>query len=253
MANVGFSRMSLSQSTSIAIGVCLFCIHHCVLYRHSSYNSWVVHDRMLSGSRVNGSVSAISTLDTTSAVGQGLIAGFPNLYMMRRKNTEISSQQRSQRKYQKSLQKQLRLLTIATIKLQYAMNSTTISKIEGANLLSMGKHISTFARLLEAILTDASIDKRPFLDLREQYFGWWKAHKTTHLPWNATSHTTGIVLTAGQGNMVLAGHAIRTLRRGGQDRLADPSRPMQERTTLPGTQAPANERSRSKSRADQHP
>lgn len=100
----------------------------------------------------------------------------------------------------------------ATIKLQYAMNSSTISKIEGPNLFSMAKHISTFVRLLEAILTDHSIDRRPFLDLRERYFGWWKPSTTTHLPWEAKNHTTGIVLTAGQGNMALAAHAIRTLR-----------------------------------------
>ena len=100
----------------------------------------------------------------------------------------------------------------ATIKLQYAINSTTISRIEGPNLFSMAKHISTFACLLEAILTDPSIGRRPFLDLRERYFGWWKPSNTTHLPWEAKNHTTGIVLTAGQGNMVLAAHAIRTLR-----------------------------------------
>ena len=100
----------------------------------------------------------------------------------------------------------------ATIQLQYAMNSSTISKIEGPNLFSMAKHISTFARLLEAILADDSIDKRPFLDLRESYFGWWKPSTTTHLPWEAENHTTGIVLAAGQGNMALAAHAIRTVR-----------------------------------------
>ncbi|CAD6592831.1 MAG: hypothetical protein ASARMPRED_006743 [Alectoria sarmentosa] len=100
----------------------------------------------------------------------------------------------------------------ATIKLQYAMNSSTISKIEGPNLFSMARHISTFARLLEAILADISIDRRPFLDLRERYFGWWKLSSTTHLPWEAKTNTTGIVLTAGQGNMALAAHAIRTLR-----------------------------------------
>lgn len=100
----------------------------------------------------------------------------------------------------------------ATTKLQYAMNSSTISKIEGPNLFSMAKHVTTFARLLEAILIDNSIDRRPFLDLRERYFGWWKPSNTTHLPWEAKSHTTGIVLTAGQGNMKLAAHAIRTLR-----------------------------------------
>ncbi|CAF9943397.1 MAG: hypothetical protein ALECFALPRED_000290 [Alectoria fallacina] len=100
----------------------------------------------------------------------------------------------------------------ATIKLQYAMNSSTISRIEGPNLFSMARHISTFARLLEAILADLSIDRRPFLDLRERYFGWWKPSSTTHLPWEAITNTTGIVLTAGQGNMALAAHAIRTLR-----------------------------------------
>ena len=99
-----------------------------------------------------------------------------------------------------------------TIRLQYAMNSSTISKIEGPNLFSMAKHISSFARLLEAILADDSINRRPFLDLRERYFGWWKPSDTTHVPWGSKHHTTGIVLTAGQGNMVLAGHAIRTLR-----------------------------------------
>ena len=101
----------------------------------------------------------------------------------------------------------------ATIKLQYAMNSSTISKIDGPNLFSMAKHISTFSRLLEAILSDTSIDRRPFLDLRKRYFGWWKPSDDTHLPWDAKSHTTGIVLTAGQGNMRFAAHAIRTLRR----------------------------------------
>ena len=101
----------------------------------------------------------------------------------------------------------------ATIKLQYALNSSKISKIEGANLLSMGKHTATFTRLLEAILTDTSITRKPFLDLLDQYFNWWNPSKTTHLPWEAKNHTTGIVLTAGQGNMLLAAHAIRTLRR----------------------------------------
>ena len=106
----------------------------------------------------------------------------------------------------------------ATIKLQYTINSSTISRVEGPdslgpNLVSMGKHISTFSHLLQAILIDTSIDRRPFLDLRERYFGWWKLSNTTHLPWEGNTHTTGIVLTAGQGNMVLAAHAIRTLRR----------------------------------------
>ena len=101
----------------------------------------------------------------------------------------------------------------ATIQLQYAVNSSTISRVEGPNLFGMARHISTFSRLLEAILTDTSIDQRPFLDLMQRYFGWWKPSNETHLPWDAKNHTTGIVLTAGQRNMVYAGHAIRTLRR----------------------------------------
>ena len=100
----------------------------------------------------------------------------------------------------------------ATIKLQYAVNSSMISKINGPNLLSMAKHTSTFARLLEALLNDKSIDRRPFLDLQKRYFGWWRPSTTTYFSWEAKNHTTGIVLTAGQGNMRFAAHAIRTLR-----------------------------------------
>ena len=100
----------------------------------------------------------------------------------------------------------------ATIRLQYALNSSTISKVEGPNLLGMAKHISTFVLLLQAILNDTSIDRRPFHQLRELYFAWFRPSNTTHLPWLAQNHTTGIVMTAGQGNMVFAMHAIRTLR-----------------------------------------
>ena len=100
----------------------------------------------------------------------------------------------------------------ATLRLQYALNSSTISKVEGPNLLGMAKHISTFVLLLEAILNDTSIDRKPFLQLRKQYFAWFRPSDTTHLPWVAKSNTTGIVMTAGQRNMVFAMHAIRTLR-----------------------------------------
>ena len=100
----------------------------------------------------------------------------------------------------------------ATIRLQYALNSSTISKVEGPNLLGMAKHISTFVLLLEAILNDTSIDREPFHQLQKQYFAWFKPSNTTHLPWLAGNHTTGIVMTTGQNNMVFAMHAIRTLR-----------------------------------------
>ena len=100
----------------------------------------------------------------------------------------------------------------ATIRLQYALNSSTISKVEGPNLLGMAKHISTFVLLLEAILNDTSIDRSPFHQLRKQYFAWFTPSDTTYLPWVAGNYTTGIVMTAGQRNMVFAMHAIRTLR-----------------------------------------
>ena len=100
----------------------------------------------------------------------------------------------------------------ATLRLQYALSSSTISKVEGPNLLGMAKHISTFALLLEAILNDTSIDRKPFHQLRKQYFAWFRPSDTTHLPWLAKNNTTGIVMTAGQKNMVFAMHAIRTLR-----------------------------------------
>ena len=101
---------------------------------------------------------------------------------------------------------------IAFIRLQYALNSSTISKVESPSLLGMAKHIATFVLLLEAILNDTSIDREPFHQLQKQYFAWFRPSDTTHLPWLAKNHTTGKVMTAGQGNMVFAMPAIRTLR-----------------------------------------
>ena len=208
MANVGFSRIPLSKNNSIVIGVCCF-IFTIVFYS-------ATHLTSLGSFMTECSPGAESTgqyqqylLWTLQAPSEKDSLQPPQI--------ENEASQLDENKSAKPLpkipSKAAQLAHDATIKLQYAMNSSTISKIEGPNLFSMAKHIATFARLLEAILSDTSINRGPFLDLRERYFGWWKPSRSTHLPWDPKNHTTGIVLTAGQGNMVLAAHAIRTLRR----------------------------------------
>lgn len=211
--NVGFSRIRLSKNSSVVIGVC------CFVFTTVFYSA--THLTSLGSFMTECSPGAESTgqyqqylLWTLQAPSEKESLQAPEVAHHEIQMDEHKSAKPTQGPIPvpKIPSKAARIAHDATIKLQYAMNSSTISRIEGPNLFSMAKHISTFAHLLEAILTDVSIDRRPFLDLRERYFGWWKPSTTTHLPWEVKSHTTGIVLTAGQGNMVLAAHAIRTLR-----------------------------------------
>ena len=216
VVNVGFSRVLSSKNSTIAVGIC------CFVFTILFYSATHLTGLGSLGSEFAPAVESIGQyqqylLWTLQAPSKGSSLQLP----------EVSPQATQVKEHKipkpakgpvpvpvpKFSSKAAQVAHDATIKLQYAVNSSTISKIEGANLLSMGKHISTFTRLLEAILDDTSIDRRPFLDLRERYFRWWKPSNTTHIPWDSKTHTTGIVLTAGQGNMALAAHAIRTLRR----------------------------------------
>lgn len=214
VTNIGLFHMPLSKGRSIAIGVC--CFVFTILFYSAT------HLTSLGSFMTECSPRA----ESTGQYQQYLLWTLQAPSEKDSLQAQQAAHQATQTDRYESLEtvkvglpvptklpsKAAQIARDATIKLQYAMNSSTISRIEGPNLFSMAQHISTFARLLEAILIDPSINRRPFLDLREQYFGWWKPSNTTHLPWEAKSHTTGIVLTAGQGNMVLAAHAIRTLR-----------------------------------------
>ena len=214
VANAGLSRMPLSKNGSIVIGVC--CLVFTIVFYSATHLT---------------SLGSFMTECTPGAESSGQYQQYL-LWTLQAplENDKLQAAQTSHQAAQvdehestkpskgampvpKFPSKAAQVAHDATIKLQYALNSTTISKIEGPNLFSMAKHIMTFTHLLQAILVDNSIDRRPFLDLREQYFGWWKLSKSTHVPWEAKNHTSGIVLTAGQGNMVLAAHAIRTLRK----------------------------------------
>ena len=220
VSSVGIPRIPMAKSTSIVIGVC--CFVFTFLYYTTSHltelGSLVTECSL--GTELTGQYqqyllwtlqppSEKDSLQAPQVVNPPAQIDEPKPI----KSVKIAKPAKGAKPVPKIPSKAARIAHDATIKLQYAINSSTISKIEGPNLFSMGKHISTFAQLLEAILNDTSIDTRPFLDLRERYFGWWKPSNTTHLPWEANTHTTGIVLTAGQGNMVLAAHAIRALRR----------------------------------------
>ena len=212
--NASFPLMPLSKNISVVIGICCF-VFTVVFYTATHLtNLGSFMTEQTPRAEANGEYQQY-LLWTLQAPSQKVPAQAPQVAhhatQMDQHNSE--TQGKGAMPGQRIPSKAAQIAHDATLKLQYAMNSSTISKIEGPNLFSMAKHISTFARLLEAILTDDSIDRRPFLDLRKRYFGWWKASPTTYLPWGGKDHSTGIVLTAGQGNMVLAAHAIRTLRR----------------------------------------
>lgn len=211
--NAGFSAIPMSKNSTVIIGICCFVVTM-VFYSATHFTSLGSSmTECFPGAESTGQYQQylLWTLQAPSAKDS-----------MKSPQVERQSTQKNKDRGTKLAKgarpssripsKAAQIANDATVKLQYAMDSSTISKIEGPNLFSMAKHISTFSRLLEAILINDSIDRRPFLDLRQRYFGWWKLSPTTHLPWQAKNHTTGIVLTAGQGNMVLAAHAIRTLR-----------------------------------------
>ena len=212
--NAGFSPMPLSKNSGVVIGICCF-VFTIVFYSATHLTSFGSFMTDCSPTADTNGQYQQYLLWTLQSQSQNDPSQAPQVAYDATQMDEHKSEKPGEGATpgQRMLSKAAQVAHDATIKLQYAMNSSTISKIEGPNLFSMGKHISTFARLLEAILADESIDRRPFLDLQERYFGWWKPSSTTHLPWGSKSHTTGIVLTAGKGNMVLAAHAIRTLRR----------------------------------------
>ena len=91
------------------------------------------------------------------------------------------------------------------IKLQYALNSTD-ANLEEPHLFSMGRYVNTFTTYLEAILSDKSIDRKPFHSLRRQFFPWWfPSAGTAYLPWKPPgTPKSGIVLTVGKGPQLIA-------------------------------------------------
>lgn len=100
----------------------------------------------------------------------------------------------------------------SAIKLQYALDSTD-AHLEEPHLFTMGRHLKTLTVYLEAMLLDPSVYKNTFHELREQLFPWWfPASELAYLPWEPRERPkTGIVVTVGKSNFVLAAHSIQTL------------------------------------------
>ena len=210
--NAGFFAIPLFKKSSVIIGVCCFVVT-IVFYSAThltSLGSFMTECPLAAESTGQYQQYLLWTLQAPSAKDS---AQNPQVaHHATQKNRPTWPAKGARLPLSRIPSKAAQVAHDAVIRLQYALSSSTISKIEGPNLFGMAKHISTFTRLLEAILTDDSIDRRPFIHLRQRYFSWWKPSTTTHLPWAAKTHTTGIILTAGQGNMILAAHAIRTLR-----------------------------------------
>lgn len=213
ISNVGIPHISLPRNSSVLIGVCCFVLT--ILFFSATHLTRLgaFMTECSPGIESNGQYQQylLWTLQAPSDK-DSLQPPHASSHPIPKSKGKSAKPAKGHKPVPKIPSKAAQIAHDATIRLQYAVNSSTISKIEGPNLFSMAKHMSTFALLLQAILADKSISRRPFLDLLERYFGWWEPSDTTHLPWEAKNHTSGIVLAAGQGNMVLAAHAIRTLR-----------------------------------------
>ena len=123
----------------------------------------------------------------------------------------------SQSTHGKAESKMAKAASEAFMKLQYTLDGSDTLRdryFTEPPLFEMGRDTKTFTRYLEAILSDTAIDRKPFRDLLREFFPWWMpSANSTYLPWEPRSTPkTGIVLTAGQGNFVLAAHCVRVLQ-----------------------------------------
>ena len=96
-----------------------------------------------------------------------------------------------------------------------ALESLLENDIPVSDLAGKGQRVSALSALLEAIIEDPTIPRDKFFHFRNQEFGWWRLRSETYLPWKNTAEskvTSGIVMCAGQKDLVLAVQNIRTLR-----------------------------------------
>ena len=81
---------------------------------------------------------------------------------------------------------------------------------------AMGDRIARFSVLAEAAINEPLIDRQPLLSLLRDYFPWWQPLPTTYVPWNSqpidSVGETGLVICAGEQNLMFAIHLIRSLR-----------------------------------------
>ena len=107
---------------------------------------------------------------------------------------------------------------------QLAIGAIAFSKLETVSqtpldvwdISSIGDRIADFSSVLQAIISDPSIDRRPFLHLLHKQFPWLGAPRPYYVPWSnlprSNEETTGIVITVGHSDFLLAAHLISTLR-----------------------------------------
>lgn len=81
---------------------------------------------------------------------------------------------------------------------------------------AMGDRIARFSVLAEAAMNEPLVDRQPLMSLLRDYFPWWQPLPTTYMPWDSHSvesvGETGLVICAGQPNLIFAIHLIRSLR-----------------------------------------
>ncbi|MCJ1236704.1 hypothetical protein MMC14_004686 [Varicellaria rhodocarpa] len=85
------------------------------------------------------------------------------------------------------------------------------------DLSGMADRITSLTTLLEAMISDPSVDRKPLLSHLESQFPWWNSLETSYTPWSkaltgTVTETKGIVICVKSSDTLLAGHLISALR-----------------------------------------
>ncbi|KAI9848373.1 MAG: hypothetical protein M1838_000529 [Thelocarpon superellum] len=98
----------------------------------------------------------------------------------------------------------------------------TIEPVEFFNLPDLAERMKAFIKLATATQIEPLLDAGPLENLLRWQFPWLDATKLKYTPWTrrhpaqqaegTDAETTGIVISVGDNNVLVAGHLIRTLR-----------------------------------------
>ena len=92
------------------------------------------------------------------------------------------------------------------------------------DLSGMADRIISLTSLLEATMSDPSIDRKPLLSYLESQFSWWNSPEMSYTPWSealagTVAEAEGIVICVKSSDTLLAGQLISTLRNTFDSRL----------------------------------
>lgn len=111
---------------------------------------------------------------------------------------------------------------IAEAEIAYLRDALSVP-LDVSDLVGLGDRISSFARLLQALNANRTLDRFPAIDLFAAHFPWWHPSFQSYDPWFSDSldllagvseeeKTTGFVICVNNDNVDVAAHAISSLQ-----------------------------------------